>query len=358
MIVETVTANDVSELIQLYRAVYGEHYPLPLGTDPEVMARFVTDPDVSWLVARRASDRRIVGSALLKVDPARRVGKVEGVVVHPEHRAGKVAQRLVILLSDMALAGRVDSVYATARTASPAPQLMFLRNGYLPLGIFPHARKVRRHETLVLLARFADGVLTRRHPVGPVPERLLPLLSAAETATGLSLRPNEIRPLQAPTTAPSVVHEWEFLPVGEPADSTARYPFHPVNLRARTTDGSVTVHVNLGEDDGYCALLDVTPELCALADWDDLVHALAERGVRYLEMLLPLDGNSVVDASIAHGFRPTAIYPALRQEDGLFRDHVVLSRALQPLDFRHLIVAPPFEPFLAQYLLLGEALDE
>ncbi|GGM49423.1 hypothetical protein GCM10012275_20390 [Longimycelium tulufanense] len=358
MIVESASSHDIDELIRLYRAVYGPHYPLPLGTDPVVMAKFINNPDVRWLVARRPQDRSLVGSAVLEIDPQRRIAKIEGVVVHPDHRSGKVAQHLVAGLSDFALSpgGPVDSVYATARTVSPAPQIMFLRNGYLPLGIFPHARKLQRYETLVLLARFADGVLSRRHSHGPLPEALGSLLSAAERAAGLSFYPAEVVDTPPQPTVASRPMDWELASITGIADGEVRYPFHSPNLLAQAIDGSVTVRANLGENDGYCALLDANPGLTALnAHLESLVDVLSRQGVRYLEALLPLDRPADIDALLGQGFLPTALYPAMRREGELFRDHVVLSRLLQPLDFRELVVARPFGPFVSHYLDLWTA---
>lgn len=45
-IFEAAAPSDIEELLGLYFSVYGRDYPLPLGTDRNVMARMISSPDI------------------------------------------------------------------------------------------------------------------------------------------------------------------------------------------------------------------------------------------------------------------------------------------------------------------------
>src|SRR5262249_29725925 len=92
--------DDIDELLTLYRAVYGSSYTLPLGTDREVMAREINSPTTTWLVARQGAHGSLVASILGTVSPRERLGKLQGLAVHPDARGGGVARQAVRELSD------------------------------------------------------------------------------------------------------------------------------------------------------------------------------------------------------------------------------------------------------------------
>lgn len=170
--VTPATGADIAELRQLYYAVYGPHYPAGLGTDPAEMARLIQDPDSLWLVARCPDTGALAASAAIHGEPGSRIGRLEGLAVHPDHRSGGLAATLTeALCAGMLDSGRLDSVYATVRTVSAGPQRVVARNGFRPLGVLPNAVDLSSRESLALYARHSAGVLERRVPVTEVPAR-------------------------------------------------------------------------------------------------------------------------------------------------------------------------------------------
>ncbi|WP_037604103.1 GNAT family N-acetyltransferase [Streptacidiphilus rugosus] len=361
--------DDIDELLTLYRAVYGSSYTLPLGTDREVMAREINSPTTTWLVARQGAHGSLVASILGTVSPRERLGKLQGLAVHPDARGGGVARQAVRELSDRLLDEQpVDSVYATARTNSTAPQRICLQSGFRALGVFPNLRKSDRHETMVLLARHRPGVLEQRLAVPRVPAGLGGLVDALHQAVGLSGAPRprvDQRPSRNPSEpappdaapafevvdAPAFVRRRLATAVPDPEDRF--YPFHAPNVLLAAEDGGFEVYAQLNRSDGYCALVATAPGLPERGgDLDAVISTLSDQGALHIEMLLPLDRYADLDLLLGNGFLPAAAYPAMRRESDGYRDYVVMARTMKPLDFRGLAIDAAFRPFTEQYIEL------
>ncbi|MFK8908349.1 GNAT family N-acetyltransferase, partial [Streptomyces sp. YS-3] len=268
-LVATATGADIAELRQLYYAVYGPHYPAGLGTDPAEMARLIQDPDSLWLVARCPATGALAASAAIHGEPGSRIGRLEGLAVHPEHRAGGLAALLTeALCARMLDSGRLDSVYATVRTVSAGPQRVVARNGFRPLGVLPNAVDLSSRESLALYARHSAGVLERRVPVAEVPAPLLPLLNAVEGCLGVSYA--DVRatgPLPAPERGDTERLEMIEAPAfvrrrfRERFPDTAGwfYPLHTPNVLLTPEDGRFEVYAYFNRTGGYCSLLTAHP---------------------------------------------------------------------------------------------------
>ncbi|RAG81757.1 N-acetyltransferase [Streptacidiphilus pinicola] len=361
--------GDIDELLTLYRAVYGSTYTLPLGTDREVMAREINSATTTWLVARDISSGRLVASILGTVAPQERLGKLQGLAVHPDARGGGIARQAVRELSDRLLAEQpVDSVYATARTNSTAPQRICLQSDFRALGVFPNLRKSERHETMVLLARHRPGVLEQRLTVPRVPAGLGGLVDALHQTVGLAEAPRPHVEQRTPETStgpvpPTAATSFEL--VDAPAfvrrrfaealpDPGARfYPFHAPNVLLTAEDGGFEVYAQLNRGDGYCALVATAPALAERGgDLDAVICTLSDHGALHIETLLPLDHYADLNLLLGHGFLPAAAYPAMRREGDGYRDYVVMARTMKPLDFRGLAIDAAFRPFTEQYIEL------
>ncbi|MEZ0091855.1 GNAT family N-acetyltransferase [Streptacidiphilus sp. EB129] len=365
----SVHLDDVDGLLALYRRVYGRTYALPLGTDPEVMAREIASPSTTWLVAREPGSGRIVGSIVGTLDPDEALGKLQGLVVHPDARGSGLAHQAVGQLSERMLSGDqpADSVYGTARTNATAPQRICLSNGFHPLGMFPNLRKAERHETMVLLARYRDGVLDRRLPVPRVPVELGGLVRALNGALGRPDLPlpeivdeplsrarghrsgsgREVELINAPQFVLRRMAE------SVPDPQRRFYPFHEPNLLLSAVDGAYELFAQLNLSDGYCTLIGASPDLAALGeDLGALINQLAVYGASYVETLLPMDCYDELRLLLAHGFLPVAAYPAMRRQADGFRDYVVMARTMHPLDFRGLAIDAAFQSFTEQYIEL------
>ncbi|MEV0445505.1 GNAT family N-acetyltransferase [Streptomyces spectabilis] len=360
------TLQDIAELRQLYFDVYGHGYPVPLGSDPAVMRRLITDPHTHWLTARLADSGALAGSAVVQTDPGSRIGKLVGLAVHPDRRRGGLAGRLTGAVCDAAFAAeRLDSVYATVRMVTEGPQRVVVRNGFKPLGLLPNAAEVAGCESLGLFARFADGVLARRASVHRAPAALGPLLTAAESSTGVpygAVLPSDTfgsvgpdGPAQPPTadleviSAPGFVRR-RFLELF-PDPAGRYYPLHAPNAVLVPPDGAFEAYVDLNPVAGSCALIAVHPHPAAVTHaLEPLMRTVSRSGADYVETLLPLSDTASLTAFLAQGFVPSAVYPAMRRIGETFHDYVVLSRTSRQIDFRTIAVSGPLQPYVSAYL--------
>ncbi|MFE9452239.1 GNAT family N-acetyltransferase [Streptomyces sp. NPDC006739] len=364
VVLSPAVLQDIAELRQLYFDVYGHGYPVPLGSDPAVMRRLITDGTAHWLTVR-TDGGALVGSAVVQTDPGSRIGKLVGLAVHPGHRGGGLASRLTGAVCAEAFAtGRLDSVYATVRVVTEGPQHVVVRNGFRPLGLLPNAVEVEGCETLALFARYADGVLAHRAPVPCVPDRLAALLSAASEGVGIDCTGARLVPSR--TAVPAASGAATAGPVeliAAPAFARRRFlerfpeagdrffPLHTPNAVLVAADGGFEAYADLDPVAGSCALLAVHPRPAAVSGaLETLMATVTRAGADYAEALLPLADTEALEVFLASGFVPSAVYPAMRRVGDRLHDHVVLSRTSRQIDFRTTAVSPLLQPYLGAYL--------
>ncbi|OFZ21480.1 MAG: hypothetical protein A2X94_08200 [Bdellovibrionales bacterium GWB1_55_8] len=362
--IESAYLADINELLKLYFVVYGNSYPLSYN-DPKVMADTISSVDHNWLVARDKATGAIAGSVVFDLDPINKVGKVAALVVHPDYRKQSVGSTLVSvggrdLISE---AGPLNTLYTTTRTLSVGPQLTFLRDGYLPLGIFPNAHRLREFETTTLLAKFKPGVLERRRRPERIPRKLAKIYEVLHAQLGVT-ESQELTDRDEWTPAPAAP-ELEFELVFAPDYVLRRfneafkdpydrfYPFHLPNLLMASKNGEVEIYAYFSKVDGYCAIVALDQPVYTLEGrLRGLLRLLRGFGVSYLEVLMGVEHTRSLETLLQSQFLPVAIYPAMREVDGAMHDFVVLSRTMEPLNFRGMEIEKRFKPYVAQYIEL------
>jgi GNAT superfamily N-acetyltransferase len=357
--------EDIEELQKLYYMVYGRNYPIAYGNDPEAAANAICSDECQWLVARDKSRGLIVGSMVFEIDRLHKVGKALALVVHPDYRKVGIASRLAAwgdkLISDK---GPLNSLYTTTRTQSIGPQVIFLRENYLPLGIFPNAHKIKRFETTTLFAKFKEGVLDRRAKTEKIPRSMVPLYEVVkqkypqlEIPPGATLPERSIKKGSPWDThfeaiqAPNYVLRRFQEQVRDP--SAQFYPFHKPNLLLAETSGRVELFAYYNEQDGYCTLISCNQPMYALHEtFPALLETLRSLGISYVEVLIGADRFESLEVLLRAQFLPSALYLAMREVDGQMYDYVVMTRTMEPLDFRGMAIELAFKPYVDQYVAL------
>lgn len=359
--VTTASLRDVDELLSLYFLIYGNTYPIALGTDREVMSSIIGGGNDLWLIARDIRCNRIAGSVVVQIDRQEGIGKLEALVSHPEYRRKGIAKTLIKSATERALSGEapLNSVYTTTRTVSLDPQLIFLDAGYIPLGIFPNAHKLKVYETVTLMARYRTGILDRRIPVGGISNKIASLWHTMNGHIGFSFVPG-ILPAER-FKAPGSAVEFEII---EAQHFVARkfrehrrtprnsfYPFHAPNVLFVSADGTVELFAHLSRKDRYCTLISMNVSFRSLRHkMGSLLELLKEHNAEYIETLLPLADHTSIAALLDDDFLPCAIYPAMREIDGALHDYIIMSRTMVPLDLRGMRIAAPFKSYIDQYV--------
>lgn len=357
------TLGDVPEILNLYRLVYGKKYPIKYGTDADLLKRAITGEGHMVLVTRELEKNVLTGALIVEIDTCNKIGKLVGLVVHPDYQKNKIGNELVVFASEFFLEkdDRLNSLYATTRTVTVGPQRVFIRNQYLPLGIFPNAHRLHKYETVTLFAKYRKGLLEQRMPCKEVSASLAPLYNIVK-----ELVPNmDVPEVQAERSAVNMEGDenWEFEIIRAPnyvyrkflerfPDPKERFfPFHSPNMLIADKKGRIEIFAYFSKRDGYCALIKATRPVSELnGGLTSLYMQLDDIGVSYLEVLVNVKRTPFIETLLAGQFVPSAIYPAMREMDGKFDDYVILSRTMEPLNFRGMAVISQFKPFIDQYV--------
>jgi ribosomal protein L7Ae-like RNA K-turn-binding protein len=356
--------DDVNEMINLYRMVYGKRYPISYGIDPELLTKAISEKDTHLcLVAKDTSKNIVVGAVIIELDHYHKIGKLVGLVVLPIYQKHKIGQSLVSYVTDRLLVKEnlLNSLYATTRMVEVGVQVIFLKNNYLPLGIFPNAHRLNKYETVSLFAKYRKNILEKRISIPNVSKSLIPLYQIVK---------NQVPVLSIPKTLdePSITRfdieqEWEFEIIQAPhyvykkfheafpQKEDRFFPFHTPNMLIADTSGRIEIFAYFSKHDGYCTLIQSTTPISDLRTHiSSLYMQLDDIGVAYLELLVNVKHSLFINTLLRGQFLPSAIYPAMRERGGNYEDYVVMSRTMEPLNFRGMAIMAPFKPYVDQYV--------
>lgn len=362
--IQEADIGDVDEIINLYRSVYGRRYPISYGTDPDLLKESIQDKETHMcLVARDVMNRIIGGALIIEIDSFNKIGKLVGLVVHPTYQRNKIGNSLVAHVSDFFLKKdqRLNSLYATTRTISVGPQMVFLKNDYLPLGIFPNAHRLHQYETVTLFAKFREGILEKRIPELNAATILMPLYDILKNLVPQINIPKGFEPKALKSKDDG--EDWVFEIIRAPSyvlrkfqerfpDPRDRFfPFHTPNMLIADKKGRIEIFAYFSKRDGYCTLIKATKPISELnGRLTSLYMQLDDIGVSYIEVLVNVKHTPLIETLLGGQFLPSAIYPAMREVDKNFEDYIVMSRTMEPLNFRGMAVVAPFKPFIDQYV--------
>jgi N-acetylglutamate synthase-like GNAT family acetyltransferase len=362
--IQVADVQDVDEMINLYRSVYGRKYPISYGNDPELLLKSINNKEShKILVARDIMNRVICGALIVEIDFFNKIGKLVGLVVHPNFRRHKIGNSLVEYASHFFLTkeNTLNSLYATTRTISVGPQIIFIKNDYLPLGIFPNAHRLQKYETVALFAKFRSGVLEKRKAENAVSVMLKPLYENLVNLVSTC----KIPPVFEPRTLQIVEEndDWEFEILRAPHYVYRKFherfpdpndhffPFHTPNMLIADKKGRIEIFAYFSKKDGYCTLIKSTKPISSLKGLPtNLYMQLDDLGVSYIEVLVNVKHTPLIEVLLSGQFLPSAIYPAMREVNQNYEDYIIMSRTMEPLNFRGMAIIAPFKPFVDKYV--------
>ena len=367
-------SQHIEGILQLYLQAYGTSYPLKFGTDREVMADAITSNSFFWPIMVDDNTGKVVGSCIFELDLTHRIGKLSGVVVHPDYRKQNIASDLIAYGCSLFLEQetskeyiQLNSIYTTTRTVSLGPQLMCLKNKFIPLGIFPNAHKLEEYETVTLLGRYRNGILERRTPITSVPEKIMKILKIQDKNLGVQTEytPYQLKAHESITSKPlqfEVIHAPNYVKhLFEHKQLTEYerfYPFHEPNTLIVSADGQLEVFAYMNKKDRYMVIISLSQPLYTLKGcFERLLFQLESIGVSYIELMIGCEHSASIQMVLDANFQPSAVYPAMKVDDDHCQDFVFLSRSLYPLDFRKIKLNADFHPYLKQYMELWKEMN-
>lgn len=364
--------SEVDQIIKIYQLIYGKTYPISYGNDPELLARAVQSRDTHCvLIAKDLKKNLAVGALILEKDLFNKIGSLVGLVVLPEYRNLRIAHHLVEMQTNLHLEfqNEINSLYATTRTVNVGPQVVFHKNSFLPLGILPNAHRLARYETVTLFAKFREGILEKRKRVANLSPKVIPLYQIVK---------NLVPKLEMPTLEASPVEldgvvieeDWDYEVIQAehyvkrkfletyPEPSDRFYPFHEPNILVADKKGRVEIFAHFSKRDGYCTIIKSSIPLFLLhGHFTSLYLQLHDIGVTYLEVLVNAKAKRSIEALLKASFLPSAIYPAMREIKDNFEDYIVMSRTMEPLNFKGMAIISQFKPYIDQYVDLWKKLN-
>ncbi|MBF0366428.1 MAG: hypothetical protein HQK50_12725, partial [Oligoflexia bacterium] len=269
----------------------------------------------------------------------------------------------------------------TTRTVAISHQLSFMQNGFIPLGIFPNARKVDDYETFTLMGAFRKGVLEKQAKVERVPMALMPILKVVHDSIPGWRLPAGVDDVSGVVTSRkhfdegevgssykgmgsskgSFSEEFEFIEAAhfvekrfyavfaDDMDSTF-YPFHRPNLLIYGKRSKIEIYAAYNKQDHYCVIIVASQVMITLKEnFKKLILDMKRHGISYVEILVRMSRFERLAFYMDNEFIPSAIYPAMREIEGEMHDYVLLTRTMEPLDFRGINIHHAFRPFISQY---------
>lgn len=186
MNIRPIQEEDIEQVIQLFRANYGDDYALPEFYDPQWVKRGIYSDHIIWLVIEDAGRIVASGACVLNFgDYNDQIGEIGRLVVDP-HVGGKgLGKQMLTALVD-ASDQRVEFAFAEARTVHPKTQKICDNIGLVPVGFLPMAYKMTWRESFVLSGQlFGNGRSLRRSENAEVIPAVAPLARLSLRNMGL-----------------------------------------------------------------------------------------------------------------------------------------------------------------------------
>lgn len=176
MQVRPIEEGDVEQVIQLFRANYGDDYSMPEFYDPQWVKRGIYSDHIIWLVIEDEGKIVASGACILNYgDYNDLIGEIGRVVVDPGTSGHGLGSKIISALVD-ASDQRVEFAFGEARTVHPKSQKINAVIGLEPLGFLPMHYMMKWRESLVFSGQlFGNGRNLRRVGEAQVIPQVAPL---------------------------------------------------------------------------------------------------------------------------------------------------------------------------------------
>ncbi|MBI5302076.1 MAG: GNAT family N-acetyltransferase [Chloroflexi bacterium] len=164
MNIRPILESDIENVIQLFRANYGDDYAMPEFYDPQWVKRGIYSDHIIWLVMEEGNRIVASGACILNFgDYNDQIGEIGRLVVDPQVGGKGLGKQMLTALVD-ASDDRVEFAFAEARTVHPKTQKIVDNLGMPPLGFLPLFYKMSWRESFVLNGQLFGNGRSLRHP--------------------------------------------------------------------------------------------------------------------------------------------------------------------------------------------------
>jgi hypothetical protein len=377
--IRNARVEDARRIQVLYSEIYGANYSMSLIYDRVKMCKALQSDEYFWLVGDY--NGRIIASQIVEIDSANRMAKALGAVVSREYRKHNLNYAMMSLILDKITKeyDLVDTVYATTRTVTAAPQQILEHMGFSALGIFPNAHKVYEHETHCLTGYYVPSAWKKRRKPVSLMKELEPFYHLAQKELAgreLTLGKPKVMArdyFHSPIAGKKMPEEklMQFEMVQAPRYVVDRFrtrgnsgvfanffvPFHEPNLMLVSYDQKTEVYIHYNPQDKYTVILGGNSPLTDFSFLlDSVASAMRNLSVSYIECLVDAYSPKLQWQALHARFLPSAYFPAMRLVGNKRWDYIALSRSFDMLDFRHVNLISTYREYLKEYLKIWNEL--
>ena len=185
--VRLANETDVSQIRDIFIAVYGKDYPYKEFYDPEWIKRSIFNDHVLMLVAEDLDTKKIGGTASVLFEIGAHsdlVGEFGRLAVHPNCRQFGLGHLLMEKRLE-AIEDRLHLGLVQTRIIQPFSQKISLAHGFTPLGFLPLSHTFAHRESFALFGRYFCDALTLRNNNPRVIPEVVPLAHLTLRHAGL-----------------------------------------------------------------------------------------------------------------------------------------------------------------------------
>ncbi len=346
MIIREVEKKDFGDINRLYNDVYEGFYPLPETYNRRTFEETTNDTSHLWLVAEE--DKKIIASLLLVGNRDRDLCKFYGAAVAKEFQKKGI---LYEIHREAERRVEYGIYYAIARMNYLAPQKLLEKLGFMPLGIFPNAMRVKEVETHGLFVTYRNAPRERKRPVIIKPfeglyscaSRLLDLGEADVVPEGPASSVERSVDLKI-GMSPSVSGEWNSY-MEDGALELSYFPFFVPNLKLYSDNLSTEVFIYHNPMAAHIYVLGIKTSDPMVEVLNGIASAALSMGCYYIESVLPAESPELQSAMYDAGYLPSAYFPAFKKDTDCF----VACKLLLPPSFRWVHADEMNKSFLSAY---------
>ncbi|MBC7929198.1 MAG: hypothetical protein H7Z38_01365 [Rubrivivax sp.] len=183
-----VEERDIDAMSNLFRLNYGETYPYLEVYDGRWVKRSIYGEGIICLVFEEAGEVLATGAVMLDYgDYNDQIGELARLVVHTDRIGGKLGQRIINALYDVA-GEHLEFAFGRTRTANTFSQMVMGRAGFEPIGFVPRCFALAENrEAAILMGKLhGNGGALRCEDSPHVIAEVAPLARHALKAMGLA----------------------------------------------------------------------------------------------------------------------------------------------------------------------------
>ena len=164
IIVHPAREADISQIREMFRAVYGNDYPYKEFYDEQWLKRSLFNDNALMLVAQDSETGRIAGTASVIYEfgaYSDLIGEFGRLAVHPDFRSLGVGKLLMEKRIE-SIKDRLHLALVMARVVQPFSQQISLGHQFTPVGFLPLCYQFSQRESFAFLGRYFEPALGLR----------------------------------------------------------------------------------------------------------------------------------------------------------------------------------------------------